>query len=34
VNVRVPPEAAAGVVPLLIQAAGRASNAIQITILP
>jgi len=34
VNVRVPPEAAAGVVPLFIQAAGRSSNAIQITILP
>ena len=34
VNVRIPPEAAAGIVPLVIQAAGRASNAIQLTILP
>jgi uncharacterized protein (TIGR03437 family) len=34
VNVRVPPETAAGVVPLFIQAAGRSSNAVQLTILP
>jgi len=34
VNVRVPAEAALGIVPLLIQAAGRSSNAIQLTILP
>jgi uncharacterized protein (TIGR03437 family) len=34
VNVRVPPEAAPGVVPLVIQAAGRASNAVSLIVSP